>query len=77
MTKKDFWALDEMEQAESVWAGRHIGDRQDEEHNISLYKLEGIYVEVFYHREYNVLRKFIAYANQDELLPFLGQYNNL
>lgn len=77
MTAKQFYSLDEMEQAEAIWEGKHIGNRHDEEHNILLYKLNGIYVEAFYHREYNVLRKFVAYDTIEELTPFLGEYDNL
>jgi hypothetical protein len=43
-----------MEQAEAVWGGTHIGNRQDEEHNILLYQIEGFYVEAYVHREYGV-----------------------
>lgn len=35
MTPKQFLELDEMEQAETVWEGDHIADRQDREHNIT------------------------------------------
>ena len=63
MTVNHFYQLDEMEQAEVVWDGKHIGNRFDEVHNVLLYRLDGIY--------------FVAYANTDELMPFLGQYENL
>jgi hypothetical protein len=55
----------------------HNGNREDEIHTILLYKLEGIFVEAYYHQEYNVLRKFVAYQTRDDLMPFLGQYDNL
>jgi hypothetical protein len=58
MTLYQFIALDEMEQQEAIWEGTHIGDRQDEEHNILLYQIDGFYVEVFYHRELNVIRRY-------------------
>jgi hypothetical protein len=31
-----------MEQAEAVWEGKQIGERQDNDHNIILYKLDGL-----------------------------------
>ncbi len=34
MTPQQFYDLDEMEQAETIWEGVHIADRQDEEYNI-------------------------------------------
>jgi hypothetical protein len=39
MTLYEFIALDEMEQAEAVWDGVHIADREDEEHRILLYQI--------------------------------------
>lgn len=73
MTLRQFNELDEMEQAEAVWSGVHIGERQDDEHTISLYQIDGLYVEVFYHREYNVIRKIIALSSTEQLTPYLGQ----
>lgn len=77
MTVNEFYSLDEQEQAEAIWDGNHLGQRHDEDHNILLYFIKGIYVEVFYHREHNIIRKLVAYSSTDELLPFLGDYNNL
>jgi hypothetical protein len=49
MTLYQFLAMDEMEQQEAIWEGVLIADRQDEEHRILLYQIDGFYVEVFYH----------------------------
>lgn len=67
MTPNQFCLLDEMEQAETVWEGNYIGSRHDEEHKILLYKIDDLYVEAYYHREYNVLRKFIAFSKTELL----------
>ena len=67
MTPSQFYSLDEAEQAETVWEGEHIADRKDEEHNILLYQIGNLFVEAYYHREHNVLRKFKAFT-KDELL---------
>ena len=67
MTPSQFYNLDEAEQAETVWEGKHIADRQDDEHNILLYKCDNLYVEVYYHKRYNVIRKFNAF-DRTELL---------
>jgi len=48
MTLYEFNAMDEMEQAEAVWDGVYIADREDIEHRILLYQLDNFYVEVFY-----------------------------
>lgn len=66
-----------MEQVEAVWNGKHIGDRQDDEHNILLDIVDGIYVGAYFHREYEVFRKLIPHANIDELMPYLGINENL
>ncbi len=39
--------MDEMEQAEAVWEGTHIADREDEQYKILLYQIDGFYVEVY------------------------------
>lgn len=65
--------MDEMEQAEAVWSGTHIGERQDEEHNILLYQIDGFYVEAYYHREYNELRRFRSFSSTDQLELYTEQ----
>lgn len=64
MTPYAFFELDEMEQAELIWEGVHIGESQDDEHNILLYQINDLFVEVYYQRQDNVIRKFIAYTEQ-------------
>ena len=41
MTLYDFNAMDEMSQAEAVWSGVLLVDRQDDLHNILLYQIDG------------------------------------
>ena len=65
--------LDEMEQIEAIWAGEFIGDRSDEEHNILLYQVDSFYVEVYYHREYNTIRRFRSFSSTTQLEPYLNQ----
>ena len=73
MTLYQFIALDEMEQAEAVWDGVFIADREDEEHKILLYQIEAFYVEVYYHKKYNVIRKFRPFSSTKQLAPYLSQ----
>ncbi|HEV8082287.1 MAG TPA: hypothetical protein VGP55_03755 [Chitinophagaceae bacterium] len=61
-----------MEQAELIWEGKHIADRIDGEHNVLLYKVDDLYVEVF-HREYNVKRKFAAFSKNELLDIYLSK----
>ena len=44
-----------------------IADREDNEHEILLYQVDGFYVEVYYHKEYNVIRKFRAFSSTNQL----------
>lgn len=73
MTLYQFNAMDEMEQAEAVWNGVHLGDRQDELHNILLYQIDGFYVEVFYNRQHNEIVRFRSFSNPDQLSTYLGK----
>jgi hypothetical protein len=66
-----------MEQAEAIWDGKHIGSRYDKEDSILLYRVENIYVEVYYNQTQNIIRKFIPYSRIEDLMPYLGQYENL
>ncbi len=75
MTLYDFIALDEQEQAEAVWNGVFIADREDQEHRILLYQIDSFYVEVYYHKEYNVIRRFRPFSSTDQLQPYLEQIN--
>ncbi len=61
MTLYDFITADEQEQAEAVWDGVHVATRDDGVHKILLYQINGMesfYVEVYYHKEDNAIRKF-------------------
>jgi hypothetical protein len=73
MTLYEFNALDEMEQAEAVWEGVFIADRQDNEHRILLYQIDSFYVEAYYHIEHNVLRRFRSFSSTTQLEPYLNQ----
>ena len=71
MTPEQFFELDEMEQAEVIWEGKLIGTREDKIHSILLYKIVDLYVEVFYHKQYNVIRKFEAFTEHELLDIYL------
>ncbi len=71
MTLYQFLALDEMEQQEAIWDGVHIADRDDGEHKILLYQIDAFYVEVYYHKEYNVIRKYLPFNSTERLAPYL------
>lgn len=58
MTLQEFIELEEMEQQEAIWEGIFVADTEDNEHKILLYQIDSFYVEVFYHKECNVIRKY-------------------
>ena len=62
-----FYKLDEQKQAELVWDGIHIGERQDEEHIILLYKKDDLYIEIYLHKQHQVIKKFQAFSKDDLL----------
>jgi hypothetical protein len=73
MTLYQFLALDEMEQAEAVWEGIMIADRIEGEYRLILFQLDSFYLEVWYHMEYNVIRKFRPFVSTEQLQPYLNQ----
>ena len=70
MTPKQFYNLDEQELAAVIWEGKHIADRQDKEHHILLYKIDYLYVEVYYSKEHNYITKFNSFNNSDLLADY-------
>lgn len=75
MTLYQFNSLDEMEQQEAIWEGVHIADREYDEHKILLYQIDAFYVEVYYHKEHNVIRHYRSFANVEQLEPYLAEIN--
>ena len=71
MTPKQFWQLDEMEQAELIWEGNHISDRHTDLYTILLYQIDDLFIEVYYHKANNVIWKFEAYNRQELLYSYL------
>jgi len=71
MTLYQFNSLNETQQAEMLWDnGVHIGERIDSEHTIALYQIYNFYVEVFYHRGSNAIKKFRSFSSTDQLAPY-------
>lgn len=71
MTLYQFLQLDEAEQAEAIWEAAFIADREDKEHKILLYQIDGFYVEVYYHKEHNAVRRYRPFSSTDQLEPYL------
>lgn len=72
MTIDDFLQMDEMEKAEAIWSGKLAGTRYDSEYKILLYRIDDFYVEVYYHNEHNVIKKFLPIENIEELQSYFN-----
>jgi hypothetical protein len=59
-----------MEQSEAIWDAKLAGSREDAVYRILLYRIDNFYVEVFYHKEHNVIKKFHPFNNKQELQPY-------
>lgn len=65
--------MTENEQALTVWEhGVHIADREDSKYKYILYQVESFYVEVWYHKDFNLIKKFRGFASTYHLEPYLS-----
>ena len=75
MTLYEFNRLDETEQHEAVWNdGVMVGDRMEDEHKIILYQLFSFYVELYYHVEFNVLRRLRSFSSTECLDAYIDHF---
>ena len=76
MTLYQYNDLDEMEQHEAIWEhGVHIGERIEGEYKIILYQIFSFYVELFYHMEFNVLRRLRSFSNTECLDAYIRKFD--
>jgi len=74
MTLYQFNLLNETQQAETLWEiGVHIGERKDLAHTIALYQMDSFYVEVFYHRQLNAIKRFRGFSSTDQLEHYIAK----
>jgi hypothetical protein len=76
MTLYRFNTLDELEQLEAIWEyGALVAEREDDINRYKLYQIDAFYVEVEWHKEYNVRRAFYSFAstNAERLQPYLDK----
>ena len=71
MTLYDFIKMDEPEQAEAVWDGVFIAEREYKEDRILLYAVDEFYVEVFYNKVTNAINRFRPFTTVRLLDPYL------
>lgn len=75
ITLSEFNSLEKIEQAVMLWEkGVYLGNRPDKEHLMALlFQIEGIYIEIFFHRQFGPIKKIRAFIETDQLEPYLGQ----
>ena len=62
-----------MEQVETLWEhGAHIADRKEGEYKLILYHLFSFYLEVWYHIEHNVVKRYRTFSSTEQLQPYLS-----
>ena len=74
MTLSEFNLLDEKQQGNVIWSGTRVATRHDDEHEIVLFQIDGLFVEVFFNRTMDVIRKIEAIGNLNQLLIYLKPY---
>ena len=73
MKLSQFNLLDESEQVAMLLEdGVLVAERFYKEFTILLYQLRGFYVEVYYHKTYEVIQGFRSFENLSSLDPFLA-----
>ncbi|MFA6083905.1 hypothetical protein [Mucilaginibacter sp.] len=72
LTLDEFNALNGPEQAEAVWKGIFLADREENGLIIRLYSLDNFYAEVFYNVHTNKILRLRAFNALSELAPYLA-----
>ena len=75
MTVCEFNALDGAAKETAIYNAVHVGHRWDRQHNIILYQRDNFYIEVFYHRELNMITQILTFEDIDRLGPYLPAIN--
>jgi hypothetical protein len=72
LTLDDFNALNEPEQAEAIWQGTFLADREENGFFVRLYSLNNFYAELFYNADTNKILRLRAFNALNELAPYLA-----
>ena len=74
MRLTDFNILDEIEQAQAILRhGIFIAERFYKEFRILLYQFHSFYVEVYYHKTYDMIQGFRGFESMSALDPYLAE----
>jgi hypothetical protein len=72
LTLDDFNALSAIEQAEAMWNGTFLADREENGLVVRLYSLCTFYGEVFYDAHTNKILRLRAFDKTNQLVPYLA-----
>jgi hypothetical protein len=71
LTLDEFNTLNVTEQAEEVWKGTYLADREENGLVVRLYGLDNFYAEVFYDTQTNKILRLRAFDALNQLAPYL------
>jgi hypothetical protein len=72
LTLDDFNLLNESDQAEAIWQGTFLADREENGLIVRLYSLDNFYAEVFYDGHVNKILRLRAFDKIGQLGPYLA-----
>ena len=76
MTLYGFNALDEAEKHEAIWEyGVMVGERIEEDDTVILYQIFSFNVELYHHRELNVLRRLRSFSSTKCLDVYIEDFS--
>ncbi len=74
MELQEFRELDQDDQAQTAWElGEHIATRISLLHTITLWQIEGFYVEIYYNQADQKIEKLRSFRSTILLTPYLKQ----
>lgn len=74
MTLYQFNLLDEAEQMEAIWESAvNLAKCEDDIYRYELLQIDGFYVELKHHKEYDVFQGLRTFSTTTLLEPYLGQ----
>lgn len=74
MDLHEFRELDQDDQAQTAWEyGEHIATRISLHHTITLWQIEGFYVEIYYNSAEEKIEKLRSFRSTIFLTPYLKQ----
>lgn len=76
MKYREFNTLQELDQVDAAWKkGVQLAERSEGFHTVTLYQLDGFYIEVTRHTHFNVIIKVASFRDTVHLEPYLKEIN--